>query len=454
MSDQSTRNQNSSNTPSSAKYGADWVPSPDDPNYEAYLKYQQNLDAATQGHPVTAHGNVPNESAVADTAQGNAAGSGSVTGAGTNGNAAASSQAPGSSQQTPGASNGTEWQRPKQENPDAQASDHIGPFYKPSHWSDKPNPDAPWWANPYTYVDKGKWREPNWGDGSSSQNAGQGTSAQDGQGAPGQGQAQQGARAGVSAGAQQDAAANPTAQAGSNVGDSAGNGTSSAETRAADRFAASQSAATAQSGQPSANAQAPNPFPGQVGAWIPTGDLSNPWNWDAQAIPNQAIDGKPCKVPAGAWVPSGNPANPWAWNAEILPNAYQEGKPVFIPAQSGVPQAGQAQNGAGTNPLPFGGMRDLSKESGEGRPDVPMGTRVGWFFIGLIGGFVGLLFAWMVASRYPQKQRKQVVWACWAGFFAWCLVMFAIMGMNATGASPFAGMDASSASGSSSGSAF
>lgn len=83
-----------------------------------------------------------------------------------------------------------------------------------------------------------------------------------------------------------------------------------------------------------------------------------------------------------------------------------------------------------------------------------MGTRVGWFFIGLIGGFIGLLFAWMVASRYPQKQRKQVVWACWAGFFAWCLVMFAIMGMNATGSNPFAGTGASPSSGSSSGGAF
>ena len=60
----------------------------------------------------------------------------------------------------------------------------------------------------------------------------------------------------------------------------------------------------------------------------------------------------------------------------------------------------------------------------------------------------------MVASRYPQKQRKQVVWACWAGFFAWCLIMFAIMGMNATGANPFAATDASSAAGSSSSGAF
>ncbi|MDO4854884.1 MAG: hypothetical protein Q4A43_05715, partial [Coriobacteriia bacterium] len=419
MSDQSTQNQNSSNTSSNAKYGADWVPSPDDPNYEAYLKYQQNLDAATQGHPVTAHGNVPADPASPGAAQDDAAGAGAATDAGASGNGVADSQDPSSSQQVPGASSGdAEWQRPKQENPDAQASDHIGPFYKPSHWSDKPNPDAPWWANPYTYVDKGKWREPNWGDGTSDQNASQNSSAQNGQEVQGQSSAQQGVQTGAASGTQQDAAASPSAQTGSNAGEPVGNSPSNDEKRAADRFAASQSAGSAQSGQPSANTQASNPFPGQVGAWVPTGDFSNPWNWDAEAIPNQAIDGKPCKVPAGAWVPSGNPASPWAWNAEVLPNAYQEGKPVFIPAQPGTPQAGQAQNAAGANPLPFGGMRDLSKESGEDRPDVPMGTRVGWFFIGLIGGFIGLLFAWMVASRYPQKQRKQVVWACWAGFFA------------------------------------
>lgn len=447
MSDQSTQNQNSSNT----KYGADWVPSPDDPNYEAYLKYQQNLDAATQGHPVTAHGNVPAGAADTSEAQGSTAESGSASGVNAQGSNAAQGgdgQAPGSAQQGAG-NDDSGWRRPHQENPDAQASDHIGPFYKPSHWSDKPNPDAPWWANPYTYVDKGKWREPDWGGDSSSRNTTpQEHSTQDGQAGDAQASGQQGAQTAANVDNQQAVSAEPGAS------DSSAGNASSAEDRAADRFAAAQSSGFGQV-DAAAGAQPQNPFGGQVGAWVPTGDSSNPWRWDAQAVPNQAIDGKPCKVPAGAWVPTGDSSNPWGWNAEVLPNGYQEGKPVFIPAQSGwAPQGAQAQNAAGANPQPFGGMRDLSKETGEDRPDVPMGTRVGWFFIGLIGGFIGLLFAWMVASRYPQKQRKQVVWACWAGFFAWCLLMFVIMGMNASGTNPFAGLDSSAASSSSSSSAF
>ncbi len=410
MSDQSTQKPNSSN-----KYGTDWVPSPDDPNYEAYLKYQQNLDAATQGHPVTEHKSVSSENQEVQAAKPNTA-----------------NNQPGT--QSGNQNNNSEWERPKQENPDAEASDHIGPFYKPSHWSDKPNPDAPWWANPYTYVNKGEWREPNWGNNQNPQ-------------------------------ASDESPTKPVDQSSTPV--------DLDENTVADRFAAAQEdkakAAGTEAKQADANQSAgqaetsqvdpqQNQFAGQLGAWIPTGNPASPWNWDAQAQPNQLIDGKPCKVTAGAWVPSGNPANPWVWNNEVLPNEYREGKPVFMPAQANW-QGGQAstagqQTGnpaAGSAGQPFGGIRDLSKESGEGRPDVPMGTRVGWFFIGLIGGFIGLLFAWMVASRYPQKQRKQVVWACWAGFFAWCLLMFVIMGMNATGTNPFAGgIDTSGSSSSSS----
>lgn len=371
-------------------YGENWTPSPDDPNYEAYLKYQQNLEKAKGASG--AHAPVTSEE---HTAEGDA--SGQV-----------------SPDQSP--SQDGRPQRPHQENPNAEASDYfMGPLMKPSHWSDKPNPDAPWWANPYTYVSKGEWRKPNWGDQRASEGRGPETAESEGQ---------QPAPSSQEPGRSSDQG---------NEGAAPASGTAEAQ--------GSDGASAGAAGQANA-AGAPQ------GAWIPTGDLANPWRWDASAVPNQAIDGKPCLVPRGAWVPSGNPANPWKWDSEVYPNEYREGKPVNLSAQapaSGFATAGQNQG------APFVAFPDLSKESGEDRPDVPMSSRVGWFFIGMIGGFLGLIFAWMVASKYPRKQRNQVVRWCWAGFFAWCLLMFALMGLNVTGdglTSVITGSEGSSSSGS------
>lgn len=408
MSEQSNgegTSSHSSQQSNSGLYGDAWVPSPDDPNYAAYLKYQQNLQQATKGPQAAASGKGASSYAAGES-YGTAPSNGFGSGGDSDENAPTS--APSGSRfdskgrpVNPG--------RPQQDNPNADPSDYfMGPLAKPSHWSDKPNPDAPWWANPYTYVSKGEWRKPNWGSQESSQD--------------------------VPSDASNESSATSSAEGrepGSQAHSSQDEAQNEASSAASGSFPSSDAASGGASDAPSSSIG-----DGQVrGAWVPTGRVECPWQWDAEAIPNQTIDGKPCCVPAGAWVPSGNPSAPWRWDSSVLPNQYLEGKPVRTPEVSGsVPTGQTAPSGGVPNAQSvWAGIPDLSKETGEDRPDVPRATRIGWFFIGLVGGFLGLVFAWMVGSKYPQKQRKQVVRWCWAGFFCWCLLMFAIMGFNASG---------------------
>lgn len=407
MSEQSNgegTSSHSSQQPNSGLYGDAWVPLPDDPNYAAYLKYQQNLQQVTKDSQAAAASN-----GAPSGANGAYGAASSVDGGFAGGNSQGATP-PSSSGEPRFDSKGrpVNPDRPQQDNPNADPSDYfMGPLAKPSHWSDKPNPDAPWWANPYTYVSKGEWRKPNWGEQEDPQEASGdasseslGSSFVDGEGTKNQDSAPQD---GI-----QDESSN------------AADGSSSSDHTVGGESGASGSSFGDE----------------QVrGAWIPTGKVECPWQWDATAIPNQTIDGKPCCVPMGAWVPSGNPSAPWRWDSSVLPSEYREGKPVYMPEVSESASVGQ---GAPSRVTPnaqsvWAGIPDLSKESGENRPDVPRATRIGWFFIGLVGGFLGLVFAWMVGSKYPQKQRRQVVRWCWAGFFCWCLLMFAVMGLNASG---------------------
>ena len=409
LSEQSNGEGTSSHSSQQSKsglYGDAWVPSPDDPNYAAYLKYQQNLQQTTKGSQSAASGKAATSSSPAGASYGAASSKGFNSEGGSR--EGTPSSAPGGprfdSKGRPVSSD-----RPQQDNPNADPSDYfMGPLAKPSHWSDKPNPDAPWWANPYTYVSKGEWRKPNWGGQDGPQDV-----SGDASGESSATTSAEGREFGNQAHSSQDVVQNETSSAASGSfpsSDSASGGTSDA------------------SSSPIDDGQA-------RGAWVPTGVGENPWQWDATAIPNQTIDGKPCCVPAGAWVPSGNPSAPWRWDSSVLPNQYLEGKPVRMPEVSGSAPTGRAEpSGAVPNAQSvWAGIPDLSKETGEDRPDVPRATRIGWFFIGLVGGFLGLVFAWMVGSKYPQKQRRQVVRWCWAGFFCWCLLMFVIMGINANG---------------------
>jgi hypothetical protein len=351
--------QNNSQNP----YGEDWTPSPDDPNYEAYLTWKRNMEAA-QGH--APENEAP--AAAAPVAE------------------PASQQAPGVPPTEPPSQNPEEgrrfkdgYQRPHQENPDAEASDFIfGPFAKPGHWSDKPNPDAPWWANPYTYVGPGEWRKPEWFDEDEMKSK-----------IPGNGQ--QGA-------------------------------------------ASQQTAAGTEGYIPTST----------VGAWVYTGDVNNPWRWDNDVDANTMVDGKPVYAQPGAWVATGDYANPWRWDAQAIPNSIVEGKPVYN-AQAGARAAAseQADGEQKTSKWQYG-IGEPVYGSGEELPDIPMKTRVMWGLIGFICGFFGLLIAFFVTNRYPRKQRNQIVSACWFGFFAWCIMMFVLMGLNGAG---FFGMGGETTSG-------
>lgn len=440
----------SSQQAGSGLYGDGWTPSPDDPNYAAYLKYQQNLQQATGGSKVASFAPAgapkPEETSV----EGSSAGFG-------DGSPASADSPTGSDSGEPrvdAKGRPVNPSRPQQENPDAAPSDYfLGPLAKPGHWSDKPNPDAPWWANPYTYVGKGEWRKPNWGpsDGSGDVSVSEASPQNESQ-------AGQTDRAGSADSVGQAGQADSAGRVdqGSSV-EEAGTRPQSQNQEAAQGGAVSGSPSNGEGDANSGGCASSTTSSGgnqPKGAWVPTGRVESPWVWDASALPNQTIDGKPCRVPLGAWVPSGNPSAPWAWDATVLPNEYREGKPVYVPS---VGEAYSSQSASSSAPTPnaqsvWAGIPDLSKESGEDRPDVPRATRIGWFFIGLIGGFLGLVFAWMVGSKYPQKQRRQVVRWCWAGFFCWCMLMFAIMGFNASGGFGSLGMDGGSSAMTSAGS--
>lgn len=64
------------------------------------------------------------------------------------------------------------------------------------------------------------------------------------------------------------------------------------------------------------------------------------------------------------------------------------------------------------------------------------GFKIGWFVLGLIGGMLGLLMAWISTSTLSPKRRRQAVMWTWGGF-AVQAVIFLIIVLNG-GSFPFA----------------
>ncbi len=63
-------------------------------------------------------------------------------------------------------------------------------------------------------------------------------------------------------------------------------------------------------------------------------------------------------------------------------------------------------------------------------------SRVGWFALGFVGGFFGMLGAWLLAGSLPANRRRQAVNTTWIGFL--CQAILVLIYMLMGGAFPFA----------------
>lgn len=55
------------------------------------------------------------------------------------------------------------------------------------------------------------------------------------------------------------------------------------------------------------------------------------------------------------------------------------------------------------------------------------GFKIGWFVLGLIGGMLGLLMAWISTSTLSPKRRRQAVMWTWGGFAVQAIIFFVIV---------------------------
>ncbi len=76
------------------------------------------------------------------------------------------------------------------------------------------------------------------------------------------------------------------------------------------------------------------------------------------------------------------------------------------------------------------------------------GFKIGWFVLGLIGGMLGLLMAWISTSTLSPKRRRQAVMWTWGGFAVQAIIFLVIV-LNG-GSFPFIPGGSSAGSGSTS----
>ena len=55
------------------------------------------------------------------------------------------------------------------------------------------------------------------------------------------------------------------------------------------------------------------------------------------------------------------------------------------------------------------------------------GFKIGWFVLGLIGGMLGLLMAWISTSTLSPKRRRQAVIWTWAGFACQAVIFLVVV---------------------------
>lgn len=101
------------------------------------------------------------------------------------------------------------------------------------------------------------------------------------------------------------------------------------------------------------------------------------------------------------------------------------------------PQYGQQQN-----QQPQNNGWSFLQPAGNNKDSAPFTllSRLGWFALGFVGGFFGMLGAWLMAGSLPPERRKQAVNTTWLGFL--CQAILVLIYMLMGGAFPFAPMGA------------
>lgn len=352
-------------------------------------------------------------------------------------------------------------QQPQQPQP-APKPPVFSPWYNLDGTPREKNPNAPWWANPYTWrSDEEKAQEmaafqkaqqeyeqymQNQGAQQGVQqgapgNFGQGQAWQQNAAQPGapQGQTAQQPIAPASAEPQQSAVPTPTqpqqpAQPEAPVAPAAPTAAAAPATPAAP--VASEGNAAQQPAQ--------------------SEEPTTPATPTAPAAP-VAPEGQPAPAQPQAQIPPAGTQAPVPQDPAQQPNVAP-GQPGYQgqPQQPGQPAPGQQPNPNQQAQGPFGQTPWGTTPNGKWDPNDPnvknffgnnldpnrsltLGARVPWFILGFIGGIFGILAVWFMTGFWPEKLRKQAFWATWIGFAVQAVVVITLMNTGVLGSGTVGG---------------
>lgn len=141
------------------------------------------------------------------------------------------------------------------------------------------------------------------------------------------------------------------------------------------------------------------------------------------------------------------------------PAQWQSQQPGQQPNQQPPFQAPQQpnqfqQNGQQQNQQPQNNGWSFLQPAGNNKDSAPFTllSRLGWFALGFVGGFFGMLGAWLMAGSLSPERRKQAVNTTWLGFL--CQAILVLIYMLMGGTFPFAPMGATQTASTSSTGAF
>ncbi len=139
---------------------------------------------------------------------------------------------------------------------------------------------------------------------------------------------------------------------------------------------------------------------------------------------------------------SGSPLPPQGYqpNAQAQQPYSQQGNQQLAQQSGQFQQNGQQQNQQNQQPQNNGWS--FLQPAGNNKDSAPFTllSRLGWFALGFVGGFFGMLGAWLMAGSLPPERRKQAVNTTWLGFL--CQAILVLIYMLMGGAFPFAPMGA------------
>lgn len=135
---------------------------------------------------------------------------------------------------------------------------------------------------------------------------------------------------------------------------------------------------------------------------------------------------------------------PAQWQAQQPGQQPNQQPPFQVPQQPGQFQQNgqQANQQNGQNGQPQNNGWSFLQPAGNNKDSAPFTllSRLGWFALGFVGGFFGMLGAWLMAGSLPPERRKQAVNTTWLGFL--CQAILVLIYMLMGGAFPFAPMGA------------